>query len=412
MLNKQAGLVVHPVDVPSPLQPPLTLSAPPPHPSPPPSPAPAPGARPLERHPRPRPAPPHAAAADRRPARLGPRLSLLRPAPRRVWLGAPARCGAPPRQAEGAPPPPPPPPAALRTHGYQLVPMRLGVTVDEVDATPAAGWHPIFNAEPMYGEFQAQSTGRESTGELSPACCSEVQRALAEADLLFPGQTVTHVVGVKSLPGCQKQAAHVDMDPAHPIFQQTWEHVPKGVLYFPDGGQFCVYPAGLSCQAPPIVVQVPPRIAVVFRSDLRHSGAPYPGGNRRVFSYVDVPGHSRFVLRDGELTTDVSYPCVPGGEHQKGCPLAAATRLTEAAMRPDSTLTTRRLDLSLGHLPMPPLTERARPRCQLHFLRERRRICSPHVGRCNVCNVLLCLSCFASFHVDRDPMPAKCPPAP
>mmetsp|Transcript_28691 Transcript_28691/g.84078 ORF Transcript_28691/g.84078 Transcript_28691/m.84078 type:complete len:530 (-) Transcript_28691:1401-2990(-) len=56
-----------------------------------------PGARPLERHPRPRPPTPHAAAADRH-ARLGPRLSLLRPAPRRVWLGAPARCGAPPRQ--------------------------------------------------------------------------------------------------------------------------------------------------------------------------------------------------------------------------------------------------------------------------------------------------------------------------
>jgi len=294
--------------------------------------------------------------------------------------------------------------------------MTLDVTVKEVGATPGAGWHSIFNDEPNYGEFEGQSTGREPTGELSAECCAEVEEALAGAGLLFQGQEVTHVVGARSLEGCLKQAVHTGMDPTHPIFQRTWQHVPKGVLYFPGGGQFCVHPTGLSCQAPPNVVQVPPRVAVVFRSDLRHCGAPYPGGNRRAFSYVDVPGHSRAVLRGGELTTDVSYPCVPDGEHQKGCPLLRSVPLDRYSMIPGSTLTTRRLDRALGHLPLP--TSGHRRVCQLHSWHTKEVLkltrsavfSSKHVMRCEVCNVNLCGQCFYSFHTDAHPKPAYHPP--
>ena len=290
-----------------------------------------------------------------------------------------------------------------------MVRMSLDSTAQAVGATPPEGWHPIFNAEPMHGEFDGRHTGREPTDELPAECCAEAQRALKKADLLFEGHTVSHVVGARSRPGCERQAAHCDMGPTHPIFRQGWEPSPKSALCFPGGGEFCVHPPGLSCKAAPIVAPAPAQVAVVFLAGLRHCGAPHPDWNRRVLAHVGVPGHSRAALRNGELTTGVSHPCVPGGEHQKGCPRLVAPKLTQTSMGPRSTLTTRRLDLSLGHLPLPATSPR--PGCQLHKY-SGSRFDSKHVMACSICNVMLCARCFYSFHMDANPQPAACPPAP
>ena len=298
--------------------------------------------------------------------------------------------------------------ATLQADGYQLVRIELERTVQEVDTTPDAGWHSIFNEEPMYTDSPPESTGRASTDPLSRQCCEEVERELSRHGLLFRGQQVNHVVGVKSFLGCQQQAVHCDMDPTDPVFDEGWANVPKGVLYFPDGGELYVYPAEVACDGDPRIVPVPPGVAVVFRSDLRHSGAPYPNGNRRVFAYVDVPRHSRAVRRNGEWTTDVSYPCQMGtahrpGHHQKGCPHRKATRLVDKSMAAGSILTARRLNDRLRHLPLPPT---GRSHCQLHKRVLGVQHSTKNVMKCATCFVHLCPRCFYSFHTDVDPKPA------
>ena len=303
-------------------------------------------------------------------------------------------------------------PPQIGMDGHQLVKMSLGLTTELVDGAPADGWHDIFNDEPQHGPVE-EATGRQSTDELPQSCCNEVASALWAAGMLGDGCGVTHVVGLRSLAGpWPRQVVHAGMDPTGPIFRLRWDRVPRGALFFPDGGKFHVHPKGRSCLAPGIDVDAPPGHAVIFRSDLRHCGAAYPLGNRRIFAHVGVPGHSRVAqLPNGEQTTGVSCPCC-AREHQKGCPGRVSASLNAHSMEVSSPLTIRRLN-GKGHLPLPTV-QGSRKTCQLHAYVLRAdpdlrlsQVNSKHVMLCASCNVNLCGLCFYSFHTDVNPIPAE-----
>ena len=89
-------------------------------------------------------------------------------------------------------------PATLDRDGYQLAQLQLPLTIKEVD-DPSTEWHDIFNAEPQH-QPTAEQTGRQPTGELSKACCGEVEPKLRALGLLGPGK-VGHVIGARSKAG-------------------------------------------------------------------------------------------------------------------------------------------------------------------------------------------------------------------
>ena len=109
-------------------------------------------------------------------------------------------------------------------------------------------------------------------GDLGEGILASLRSELEAADLHIGQHTINTLVALKSLPGCDQQACHTDLD-TDLLADCTTETMPLLVLVALDRATTLqVWPKG---QASPILLDLPQYSALVFRADLRHAGSAY-----------------------------------------------------------------------------------------------------------------------------------------
>ena len=109
-------------------------------------------------------------------------------------------------------------------------------------------------------------------GDLGEGILASLRSELEAADLHIGQHTINTLVALKSLPGCDQQACHTDLD-TDLLADCTTETMPLLVLVALDRGTTLqVWPKG---QASPILLDLPQYSALVFRADLQHAGSAY-----------------------------------------------------------------------------------------------------------------------------------------
>jgi len=112
----------------------------------------------------------------------------------------------------------------------------------------------------------------------------------------YPNLDVTNMVILKSLPGCQEQAAHCDYEPTEDMLQASDSEKPCGCLVtLTEGTHICVWPGAINYGGltKKRKIDLHPGDVLVFRGDLVHAGGAYTEENYRIHTFLDSRRVSR-----------------------------------------------------------------------------------------------------------------------
>jgi ectoine hydroxylase-related dioxygenase (phytanoyl-CoA dioxygenase family) len=157
---------------------------------------------------------------------------------------------------------------------------------------------PIFNDNPTMGR-----NDRKRIQATVPKVAVRILTNTLQAK--WPNHHVGGAVALRSLPGCQRQAAHCDYIPDATFLESTDDTVPLlFLLALEDGTKLDVWPGSHRLVRNPRASRRVPTIlrrtltlnagdAVAFRGDLVHAGSSYDTVNTRIHVYLDSPSVPR-----------------------------------------------------------------------------------------------------------------------
>lgn len=190
-----------------------------------------------------------------------------------------------------------------RYKGYIIIRNAVNISMYTLSQMKQNTFYTIFNDNYNKNDdnnrLQASIQTQNSIFTQIKTCCNQY----------YPDLTMNDPVLIKSLPGCQEQIPHCDIDPSEIPLDLEQQSIPQSVIVATKSSKICVWPySHLSVRDNIIktkkrVIHMQQGDLLIFRSDLVHAGCSYNEENYRIHTYLD----SKHVKRIHDTTYPIKY---------------------------------------------------------------------------------------------------------